>query len=112
MTPSTIHLDIPESRLRPVVSELREAIKADCGTDYPESVIRQSVIDWLDARLDRLVEDAVERLSSPSYEEAREFARMLENAQEERVPARVVDLTSVKDTTVFTGHLSFSRPSR
>jgi uncharacterized phage-associated protein len=108
MTPSTINLEIPESRLRPVVSELREAIKADCGTDYPESVIRESVINWLDARLDRLVEDAVERLSSPSYEEAREFARMLENTQEERAPARVVELASVKDTTVFSGHRSFS----
>src|SRR5688572_19183704 len=84
MNSTTIQFDVPESRLRSLVGELRESIKADCGTDYPESAIRNSVITWLDSRLDTLFEDAVERLTSPSYEDAREFARLLDNSVSQR----------------------------
>ena len=61
MKPNTITFEIPESRLQPLVTELRNAVKSDCGTEYSEAAIRNSVIGWLDSRLDILFEDAVER---------------------------------------------------
>ena len=106
MTTSTITLEVPESRLRPLVAELRESIKADCGTEYSDDTIRNSVIDWLHSQIDTLFEDAVERLTSPSYEEARDFARMLEygSLSNEAATAEAAAATA----SVFTGNRAFS----
>jgi uncharacterized phage-associated protein len=109
MKASTITFEIPEARLKPVVEELRESIRDDCGTEYSESAIRSSVVDWLGSRLDLLFEDAVERLTSPSYEDAREFARMLDQKQGVAVaPAPAVEPVPEVDANVFTGHRAFS----
>jgi uncharacterized phage-associated protein len=113
MKASTITFEIPEARLEPLVDELRESIKDDCGTEYSESAIRSSVVDWLGSRLDLLFEDAVERLTSPSYEDARVFARMLDQKQGVAVaashaPAPSAVLATDADATVFTGHRAFS----
>lgn len=110
MDTSTIKFQIPESQLRPLVSELRESIRDDCGTEYTESAIRSSVITWLSSRLDTLFEDAVERLTTPSYEDARDFARMLDNAsdtrQEQVATATVPTLTIAN---AFNGNRAFSQ---
>jgi uncharacterized phage-associated protein len=107
MKTSKITFEIPESRLDPLVTELRLAIKADCGTDYPESVVRSAMVQWLESRLDSLFEDAVERLTSPSYDDAREFARMLDDTKEPaRESAGVV--TQMPELNVFTGYRQFS----
>jgi uncharacterized phage-associated protein len=109
MKASTITFEIPEARLEPLVDELRESIKDDCGTEYSESAIRSSVVDWLGSRLDLLFEDAVERLTSPSYEDAREFARMLDQKQGVAVaPAAEPATVYAADANVFTGHRTFS----
>ena len=107
MRANTITFEIPEYRLEPLVGELREAIKADCGTEYSESAIKNSVREWLGSRLDLLFEDALERLTSPSYEDARDFARMLDNAQAVPAPALSV-VPSEREGTVFTGYRAFS----
>jgi uncharacterized phage-associated protein len=109
MKATTIKFEVPESRFEPLVTELRESIKDDCGTEYSESVIRNSVIAWLDSRLDTLLEDALERLTSPSYEDARDFALMLEDAEAERSSIRVPDRAGVQALSVFTGNRPFSR---
>ena len=109
MKANTITFDIPESRIRPLVSELREAIKADCGTEYSDSVIRNSVVGWLGSRLDLLFEDAVERLTSPSFEDAREFARMLDAASESQTVSLPADVQFIGDTaSIFSGYRNFS----
>ena len=58
MNSNSVTFEIPESRLKPLVAELRESIKADCGTEYSERAIRDSVVEWLSLRLDTLFEDA------------------------------------------------------
>ena len=108
MKTSTITLEVPESRLRPLISELQESIKTDCGTEYSDSAIRESVVEWLHSRLDGLFEDAVERLTSPSWEEAREFARMLEAAEGQKEAASASVAAGLEAATVFTGHRTFS----
>jgi uncharacterized phage-associated protein len=109
MKSSTIKFEIPESKLTPLVSDLRESIKADCGTEYSESAIRRSVISWLDTRLDSFVEDAMERLTSPSYEDARDFARMLDQAEVSRSPEFAsVAAEKAEDPNVFSGYRTFS----
>src|SRR5215203_5109772 len=107
MKANTMSFEIPESRLQPVVSELRQAIKADTGTEYSESTIRSSVLDWLGSRLDILFEDAVERLTSPSYEDARQFARMLDDAESFPVTSAAAVPTE-SELTVFSGYRAFS----
>jgi uncharacterized phage-associated protein len=108
MKTSTITLEVPESRLRPLVSELRESIKADCGTEYSEAAVRSSVVSWLHSRVDQLFEDAVERLTSPSWEEARDFARMLDQAEAQKASVPVQTAPQVEGATVFTGNRVFS----
>ncbi|HEX6125014.1 MAG TPA: Panacea domain-containing protein [Pyrinomonadaceae bacterium] len=105
---STLRFEIPESRLKPLVSELRESIKADCGTDYSEAAIRSSVITWLGSRLDTLFEDAVERLTSPSWDDARDFARMLDDAK--RTSEKVLDFAQARPelANTFNGNRAFS----
>ena len=109
MKAGTITFEIPETRLQPLVAELRDAIKTDCGTEYSESTIRTSVIDWLDSRLDLLFEDAVERLTSPSYEDARQFAHMLDKASEGQ-PAIVGSRQPVVEdaASIFNGYRAYS----
>lgn len=105
MSSNAFTFEIPESRLKPLVSELRESIKADCGTDYSEKAVRDSVVAWLGERLDTLFEDAFERLTSPSYEDAREFARLLDHAE----PAEAtVGATQAGELNVFNGNRIFS----
>lgn len=108
MKTSTITLEVPESRLRPLVSELRESIKADCGTEYSEAAVRSSVVSWLHSRVDQLFEDAVERLTSPSWEEARDFARMLDQAEAQKAAVPLQAATQIENATVFTGNRVFS----
>ena len=108
MKANTITLEVPESRLQPIVSELKTSIKADCGTDYPETVIRSSVIEWLHSKVDTLFEDAVERLTSPSFGEAREFARILEGTEAREGATARAPLSAVAEAGIFTGNRSFS----
>src|SRR5258705_10159983 len=109
MKTNTITFEVPEARLGSVVSELRESIKADCGTEYSESVIRNSVIEWLGSRMDMYFEDAVERLTSPSFEDAREFARMLDDAEGDQASSSVPESASAAAAvSVFNGYRSFS----
>ena len=107
MGTSTITLEIPESRIKSVVGELRESIKADCGTEYSEPKIRNAVVEMLESRLDLFLEDAVERLTSPSFEEARDFARILDETDRVPLPAPPV-LSLVPEKSVFTGYRAFS----
>ncbi len=108
MKANTITFEIPEARLEPLVGELRESIKTDCGTEYSESAIRNSVVDWLGARLDLLFEDAVQLLTSPSYQDAREFARMLDQNEGVATAAAPALLPTEAEATVFTGYRAFS----
>jgi uncharacterized phage-associated protein len=107
MNTSTINFEIPDSRIDSLVGELRESIKADCGTEYSETAIKRSVIEWLDSRLDVFVEDALDRLTSPSYDDARNFARLLDQAEPEmlHVPAMA---EAEAGLTIFNGYRSFS----
>jgi len=107
MKTSTITFEIPETRLQSLVDDLQESIKDDCGTEYPRSAIRNSVVDWLGSRLDVLVEDAFERLTSPSFEDARDFARRLDEVDKKaEVPQAAEAPLAAVD--IFTGHRSFS----
>jgi len=108
MKAATITFGVPETRLQSLVTELRGAIKEDCGTEYSESAIRNSVITWLDSRLDSLFEDAVERLTSPSWDDAREFARMLDEAETARAPVSLADHAGLEALTVFNGYRAVS----
>ncbi|HKP68869.1 MAG TPA: Panacea domain-containing protein [Pyrinomonadaceae bacterium] len=105
MNSNAVTFEIPESRLRPLVAELRESIKTDCGTDYSDKAIRDSVVEWLSLRLDTLFEDAVERLTSPTYEDARDFARLLDDAQ----PAEKASVAvAAAGLNIFNGNRIFS----
>ena len=105
MNSNAVTFEIPESRLKPLVAELRDSIKADCGTEYSDKAIRDSVVEWLNLRLDSLFEDALERLTSPSYEDAREFARLLDVAE----PADTASAAAkAGDLNVFNGNRLFS----
>jgi uncharacterized phage-associated protein len=108
MKTSTFTLEVPESRIQPLVTELRDSIKADCGTEYSEAAIRSSVVSWLHSRVDQLFEEAVERLTSPSWEEARDFARMLDEAQAKTAPRAVLKAVPAEAANVFTGNRVFS----
>ena len=108
MRSSTITFEIPESRLRPLVGELREAIKADTGTEYPDSAIRRSVIEWLGSRLDTLFEDAVERLTSPSFDDARDFARLLDKPEPATLSVAAAVVPAAEPAGVFNGYRPFS----
>lgn len=108
MKGNTITFQIPEDRLRSLVSELRDSIATDTGTEYSESAIRKSVVDWLDSRLDSLFEDAVERLTSPSYEDAREFARMLDRTETRAVVVPIREGVAADEAGVFSGYRPFS----
>ncbi|PYT00808.1 MAG: hypothetical protein DMF63_05745 [Acidobacteria bacterium] len=107
MKTSTITFEIPESRLQSLTAELQDSIKADCGTEYPLSTIRNSVVDWLGSRLDVLLEDAFDRLTSPSFEDARDFARMLDEGEKKAEIPKVAD-AAIGAVNIFTGHRTFS----
>ena len=107
MKTSTITFEIPETRLQSLVDDLQESIKDDCGTEYPRAAIRNSVVDWLGSRLDTLVEDAFERLTSPSFEDARDFARRLDEADEKVEIPQTAD-APLATVNIFTGHRTFS----
>lgn len=108
MKTSTLTLEIPESRLRSLVSELRTSIENDCGTKYSEKAIRSSVVEWLDSRLDTLFEDALERLTSPSWDDAREFARILDNAESKLSVVPIRTGLVADGATIFNGFRGFS----
>ena len=109
MNSNAVTFEIPESRIKPLVAELRESIKADCGTEYSDSAIRSSVVEWLSSRLDILFEDAFERLTSPSYEDAREFARLLDDAEPRLAPASgLAEAPQTEGLNVFNGNRIFS----
>src|SRR5690349_17685952 len=107
MKTSTITFEIPETRLQSLVDDLQESIKADCGTEYSRTKIRNSVVDWLGARLDTLVEDAFERLTSPSFEDARDFARRLDEGDEKKAMPQTVEFP-LSAVDIFTGNRTFS----
>jgi uncharacterized phage-associated protein len=107
MKTSTITFEIPESRLESLVGELRDSIKSDCGTEYSEAAVKRSVTDWLESRLDVFVEDALDRLTSPSYEDAREFARMLDRVEPETIEMPV-HAAAKAGQTIFNGYRNFS----
>ena len=108
MKNATIKFEIPSSRLNDLVEELTPAIKADCGTEYPEAVIRLAVMDWLNRKLDTLFEDAVELLTSPTWEDAREFARVLEAANARSVGKEAEPEHLGDDLDVFNGYRPYS----
>lgn len=108
MKPGTITFTIPEERLASLVGELQESVEADCGTRYPESAIRNSVVSWLNSRLDSLFEDALERLTSPSYEDARDFARMLDNTVAAKNVVPLPQASAPEAVGVFNGYRAFS----
>ena len=89
------------------MDDLQESIKDDCGTEYSRSTIRNSVVDWLGSRLDTLVEDAFERLTSPSFEDARDFARMLDEGNQKSEFPQPVE-APLSAVNIFTGHRTFS----
>lgn len=108
MRPSTITFTIPEERLTSLVGELRESIEADCGTRYSDVAIRNSVVSWLNSRLDTLLEDALERLTSPSYDDAREFARMLDSTETQTNVVPLPQTSTPEAAGVFNGYRAFS----
>ncbi len=108
MKTSTLTIEIPEARLRTLVRELRESIEDDCGTKYSEKAIRTSVVEWLDSRLDTLFEDALERLTSPTWDDAREFARMLDSTERKLSVVPIRESSAPDTASVFTGFRPFS----
>lgn len=106
MSSNAVTFEIPESRIKPLVAELRQSIKADCGTDYSDKAVRDSVVEWLSIRLDTLFEDALERLTSPSYEDARDFARLLDDAQP--AEGKTAAAAAAEGLNIFNGNRIFS----
>src|SRR5262245_48404746 len=104
MSSNAFTFEIPEARFDSLVNELRDAIKADCGTDYNDKTVRTAVVKWLNSRLDSLFEDAVERLTSPSFEEARDFARVLDELKEAPASMPARDHSTVEAPDVFNGN--------
>ncbi len=108
MKTSTISFELPENRLRSLVGDLKKSVEDDCGTSYPESTIRRSVIAWLDERLDGLVEEALERLTSPTYDDYRQFAQILERVDGKSTVAPIRPELSAETVSVFNGYRLFS----
>ena len=108
MKSNAITFEIPEERLSSLVTELQSSIEADCGTKYSESVIRNSVVSWLNVRLDSLFEDAVERLTSPTYDDARQFAQMLDAAEPKANVVPIREGLEAETAGVFNGYRPFS----
>jgi uncharacterized phage-associated protein len=108
MSSNAFKFEIPEARLNSLVADLRESIKTDCGTDYSDTTVRKAVIAWLYTRLDSMFEDAVERLTSPTFEDAREFARVLDaDGAAENAPAQAA--AGAEAPGVFNGNRIYSQ---
>jgi uncharacterized phage-associated protein len=67
-----------------------------------------AVIDWLNSKLDTLFEDAVDRLTSPSWDDAREFARVLEHAEQSSAAVEPSVPVATGEADVFSGYRPYS----
>lgn len=129
MERTTFKLDLRPRWMTGLVENVREYYRSEAGLEYSREVVERSLTQWLEMRIDRLIDSIGEVLTQPHLAEAQEFRRILETnsqigaaslrgslvtASELAVQTALTeDASMTRDTapTIFTGKRSFE-PSR
>jgi uncharacterized phage-associated protein len=126
MERTSFKLDLRPRWVTGLVENVREYFSRQDGVEYPPDVIEKSLSEWLEQRVDQMLEGVGDSLTSPHLAEARDFRRILEaNARSSIHAAQPVSAARVEAVasgeadvgrlsaraaaTIFTGRREFDR---
>ena len=81
-----LSLNIPATAVAETSAAVKQHFSSEFGEQHSEAVIERALRIWLDGRIDLVLEEMPELLTSPGSAESREFALMVQRNREP--PAR------------------------
>lgn len=114
MATAAYKMNIPATAIAETSMAVKEHFAAEFGERHSEAVIEKALRTWLDGKIDLVLEEMPELLTSPGSLESKEFARILHDAAKvaTRVTSEIpVAVTAVAEHPMFAGNRDYS-PSR
>lgn len=106
--------NVPATAIAETSVAVKEHFAAEFGEQHSEAVIEKALRTWLDGKIDLVLEEMPELLTSPGTSESSEFARILHDASKAatRVTTEIpVTVTAVAEHPMFAGDRDYS-PAR
>jgi hypothetical protein len=104
--------NLRDTRISAVIPVLQSYLQSETGQVFPREIIGSAVQEWLDQRVEALLDDMPEVLTSPHRPEANLFAEILDKQLHMSVPANLTRAEAEAETqseeSVFSGHVPFS----
>jgi uncharacterized phage-associated protein len=114
MATAAYKMNIPATAIAHTSAAVKEHFAAEFGERHSEAVIEKALRTWLDGKIDLVMEEMPELLTSPGSTESKEFARILHDASKAatRVTTEIpVAVTAVVEHPMFAGNRDYS-PAR
>src|ERR1043165_2475675 len=78
MERKTLKLSLRPRWVTGLVENVQEYFRRETGVEYPHAVVERSLEQWIESRVDGMLERLGEVITSPHLAEAQEFRRILE----------------------------------
>jgi uncharacterized phage-associated protein len=107
-------LNVPAAAIAEISAAVKEHLAAEFGERHSEAVIEKALRTWLDGKIDLVLEEMPELLTSPRSTESKEFVRILHDVSKAatRVTTEIpVAVTAVAEHPMFAGNRDYS-PAR
>jgi uncharacterized phage-associated protein len=96
-------------QLSRAVSAVQDYFRTEFDQEFPEDVVEAALKDWVDRKMDVVIEEIPERLTSPGSADSIDFTRLLRKTASPAVSAsREAILPETSIHPVFTGNRTFS----
>ena len=112
MNKDTLPLQLRTRYITGLTSNIQKYFEQETGVLYPAEVVNDALNTWLETRLDNMIEEMGEVITSPHMAESQHFRRILEERmssepQQQAVPAET-PVTEEESASIFTGARPFS----
>lgn len=114
MPTAAYEMNIPAKSIAETSAAVKDHFAAEFGEQHSHAVIEKALRTWLDGKIDLVLEEMPELLTSPSTTESKEFARILHDASKaatlvtNEIPVAV---TAIAEHPMFAGNRDYS-PAR
>jgi uncharacterized phage-associated protein len=109
MNTGTMSFEIPKEVLSKAAAAVRDHYRSEFDRDYSKSIVETALRNWLDRKVDFVLEEMPELLTLPGSDESIEFARILQETAIDAKPVHAEQRAEQEELhPVFSGNRAFS----
>ncbi len=108
MDARNVTFNISDPSFTRIATTVRDHYRSEFDRDYPVAAVESALIDWLQLKVDGVLEEVTEVLTTPGSRESSEFAQILMRTVKTLEHLPVMSLEGIELDPMFAGYRQFS----